>query len=68
MKAKKMPKKKTHKGAAKRFKVTANGKMMHKKIGASHLLSKKSPKRKRQLRKEEEVKRANRKTIRRLIG
>lgn len=63
-----MPKKKTHKGASKRFKVTGTGKLMHKKIGASHLLAKKSPKRKRSLRQEEEVKKANRKVVKRLIG
>ncbi len=63
-----MPKKKTHRGAKKRFKLTGTGKIMHKKIGSSHLLSKKSAKRKRHLRKEEEVKKANRKTVRRLLG
>jgi large subunit ribosomal protein L35 len=63
-----MPKKKTHKGAAKRFKLTGTGKIMHKKIGASHLMSSKSPKRKRHLRQEDEVKSANVKTVRRLIG
>ena len=44
-----MPKMKTHKGAKKRTKVTGTGKIMRKKANASHLLTKKSGKRKRQL-------------------
>jgi large subunit ribosomal protein L35 len=44
-----MPKMKTHKATAKRVKVTATGKIMHKPCGASHLLSKKSSRRKRRL-------------------
>jgi large subunit ribosomal protein L35 len=46
-----MPKMKSHSGAKKRFKTTANGKVMRKKANKGHLLTKKSPKRKRQLRK-----------------
>ncbi|MCS7016404.1 MAG: 50S ribosomal protein L35 [Gemmatales bacterium] len=46
-----MPKQKTHKGAKKRFKVTANGKVMRQKCGRRHLLSHKRSKRKRQLRR-----------------
>ncbi len=46
-----MPKLKTNKGAAKRFKFTANGKIKSKKAFASHILTKKSSKRKRNLRK-----------------
>jgi large subunit ribosomal protein L35 len=38
-----MPKLKTHKGAAKRFRLTKNGKLMRMKIGRSHLRRKKSP-------------------------
>ncbi len=37
-----MPKQKTHKGTAKRFRVTKNGKLMRMKIGRSHLRRKKS--------------------------
>ena len=37
-----MPKLKTHKGAAKRFRLTKNGKLMRMKIGRSHLRRKKS--------------------------
>lgn len=46
----KMPKKKTNKAAAKRFKKTANGKIKYSKAGSGHLLSSKSRKRKRNLR------------------
>ncbi|HTN04752.1 50S ribosomal protein L35 [Planctellipticum variicoloris] len=45
-----MPKQKTHKGMAKRFKVTASGKIKCKSPFRGHLLSHKSGKRKRQLR------------------
>lgn len=45
-----MPKQKTHKGAKKRFRVTATGKVMHRQAGTSHLLSRMSQKRKRNLR------------------
>ncbi|TCK60496.1 50S ribosomal protein L35 [Seleniivibrio woodruffii] len=45
-----MPKMKTHKGAAKRFKVTGSGKVTAKKSGLRHILTKKTTKRKRSLR------------------
>jgi large subunit ribosomal protein L35 len=44
-----MPKIKTHKGLAKRIKVTAGGKLRHKKASGSHLMSGMSPKRRRKL-------------------
>jgi len=46
-----MPKLKTNKGAAKRFKITKSGKVMRKKAGKGHLLTGKSKKRKRHMRK-----------------
>jgi large subunit ribosomal protein L35 len=46
-----MPKMKTHKGAKKRFSVTATGKIRRLKAGKSHILTKKSSKRKRNLRR-----------------
>ncbi|HID15383.1 MAG TPA: 50S ribosomal protein L35 [Candidatus Atribacteria bacterium] len=46
-----MPKMKTHRGAAKRFKVTGTGKIKRKKAYKSHILTKKTTKRKRNLRK-----------------
>lgn len=47
-----MPKQKTRKGLVKRFKVTATGKVKCRSAGRGHILSSKSPKRKRQLRKD----------------
>ncbi len=46
-----MPKMKTHTGAAKRFSVTGTGKVKRSKAYRSHILTKKSQKRKRHLRK-----------------
>ncbi len=46
---------KTNRSAAKRFKITANGKIMHKKSGKSHLLRKKTRKRKRHLKQYKEI-------------
>jgi len=45
-----MPKMKTHRGAAKRFKVTGSGKVRRNKAFKSHILTKKTAKRKRRLR------------------
>jgi large subunit ribosomal protein L35 len=50
-----LPKQKTHKGAAKRFKVTAGGKVMRHHSMHSHILTKKTTKRKRNLRQSTEV-------------
>ena len=46
-----MPKMKTRRGAAKRFKVTGSGKIRRNRANKSHILTKKTPKRKRRLRK-----------------
>ena len=46
-----MPKMKTRRAAAKRYKLTGSGKVKYKKQGLRHILSKKSTKRKRHLRK-----------------
>ena len=51
-----MPKLKTHKGMKKRFKVSANGKVSHKRCGSSHLMSHKSGKQVRRLRKKSTLK------------
>jgi large subunit ribosomal protein L35 len=45
-----MPKQKTHKGIAKRVKVTGRGKLKHRRAGASHLMSGKNAKRRRRIR------------------
>lgn len=46
-----MAKRKTHKGLSKRVKVTARGKVVHKRANAGHLMSSKSGKRTRRLRR-----------------
>lgn len=46
-----MPKMKTHKGAKKRFKITGSGKVKRMRAFKSHILTKKSSKRKRHLRR-----------------
>ena len=50
-----MPKQKTHRGAKKRFKVTGGGKVLRNHSMKSHILTKKTRKRKRKLRKRTEV-------------
>jgi large subunit ribosomal protein L35 len=51
-----MPKLKTHKGIKKRFKVSATGKVSHKRCGSSHLMSHKNGKQVRRLRKKSVLK------------
>ena len=63
-----MPKMKTHKGAAKRFKLTKKGKVKHRRKNRSHILTKKSPKRKRQLRKDGYLQGADADNMKRLLG
>jgi large subunit ribosomal protein L35 len=62
-----VPKIKTNRGAAKRFSVTASGKIKHKKNYASHILTKKSTSRKRNLRQVGFISKADEKNIRELI-
>ncbi|PKM42330.1 MAG: 50S ribosomal protein L35 [Firmicutes bacterium HGW-Firmicutes-8] len=62
-----MPKMKTHRGAAKRFKLTGTGKIKKAKAFKSHILEKKSAKRKRNLRKTGLVSAADAKKLRLLI-
>jgi large subunit ribosomal protein L35 len=62
-----MPKIKTHRGAAKRFSITAKGKVKRSKAFSSHILTKKTTKRKRALRRSALVDSANYKAIKRLI-
>ncbi len=63
-----MPKIKTKKAVAKRFKVTGTNKLMRTKPGRRHLLTKKTTKRKRNLRKKTLVSKAQLKTYSRLMG
>ena len=62
-----MPKMKTKRGAAKRFKATASGKIKHRKGWKSHLLEWKSPKRRRRLRKSVLVSGEEARRIKRLL-
>ncbi len=62
-----MPKLKTHKGAAKRFKISGNGKILRSKAFKSHLLSGKARKRKRSLKKKAVVDKTSAQAIRRLL-
>jgi len=62
-----MPKMKTNRGAAKRFKTTGTGKIVRNKAYASHILTKKSTKRKRNLRKSSLVDPSDLKNINRLL-
>lgn len=62
-----MPKMKTHRGAAKRFKVTATGKIMHARANKNHILTKKAPKRKRQLSKLTTIAKSDSKKIKQLL-
>ncbi|MCM8899623.1 MAG: large subunit ribosomal protein [Clostridiales bacterium] len=62
-----MPKIKTHRGAAKRFRLTKSGKVKRAKAFKSHLLTKKSPKRKRNLRRATYVAAVEAKKIKQLI-
>jgi len=63
-----MPKMKTHRGAAKRFKVTGSGKLMRRKAFRNHILEKKPSKRTRRLAREVELTGGDRDHVRRLLG
>ncbi len=62
-----MPKMKTHRGAAKRFRKTGTGKIKRNKAGKSHLLTGKPAKRMRGLRKADLIDKANYGKIKRLL-
>lgn len=62
-----MPKIKTHRGAAKRFKITSKGRIKRGKAYRSHMLTKKSSKRKRNLRKGTYIAASEEKKIKKLI-
>ena len=62
-----MPKLKTKKSLVKRFKITKSGKLKRQKAGRSHLLGKKSRKRKRQLKKPGLISKSETKVLRMLM-
>lgn len=63
-----MPKMKTHKGTAKRFRRTGTGKIMRAKAFKSHILTKKSPKRIRGFRQKAVISSADVKTVSQRMG
>ncbi len=62
-----MPKMKTHRGAAKRLKKTGTGKLKRMRAYKSHILTKKTQKRKRRLRKPDLVSKADAKRLHKLL-
>ena len=63
-----MPKVKSNRGAAKRFKLTGTGRVKRSHSMKSHILTKKTTKRKRKLRQGELVDKADERNVRRLLG
>ena len=63
-----MPKMKSHSGAKKRFKKTGTGKLKARHAFSSHILEKKSPKRKRHFRRPVEISPPDTKRVRTLLG
>lgn len=63
-----MPKQKTNRGAAKRFKLTSTGKVKRGKAFHSHILTKKNRKRKRNLRKGTLVSRSDESRVKRMLA
>jgi len=62
-----MPKMKSHRGAAKRYRKTGSGRVKHQRMNKRHILTKKRSKRKRQLRNEGELTGSDRKRIEKLL-
>jgi large subunit ribosomal protein L35 len=62
-----MPKMKTHRGAAKRFKITGTGKVKRSRANKSHILTGKPSKRMRKLRQTTTVAKVDQKNIRKLL-
>ncbi|HVR44271.1 MAG TPA: 50S ribosomal protein L35 [Thermoanaerobaculia bacterium] len=62
-----MPKLKTHRGAAKRFRKTGTGKIRRNRAFKAHILTKKSAGRKRRLSEAIQVSKANQKTVERMV-
>ena len=63
-----MPKMKSHSGAKKRFKKTGSGKLQGRHAYSSHILEKKSPKYKRNLGVDVAIAKADRKSVKQLLG
>ena len=63
-----MPKNKTHKGTAKRIRVTGTGKLMHEQANNQHKFAHKSSTRKRRLDQDQLVSKADTKGLKKLLG
>ena len=63
-----MPKMKSHSGAKKRFKTTGTGKLKARHAFSSHILEKKSAKRKRSFRLDRDIAKSDEKAVRQLLG
>ncbi len=63
-----MPKMKSHRGAAKRFRITGGGKVMRRNSMANHILTKKTTKRKRRLRQPSEVQGKFARLVKQIVG
>jgi large subunit ribosomal protein L35 len=63
-----MPKMKSHSGASKRFKRTASGKLQARHAFSSHILEKKTAKRKRSFGLDRDIDRSDRKRVTKLLG
>ena len=62
-----MPKIKTNRGAAKRFKKTGTGKFLYSKANGNHILTKKNRKRKRSLRAGGTINKSDQKSLQRML-
>jgi large subunit ribosomal protein L35 len=63
-----VPKMKTHRGAASRFGITKNRKLVRRQTRLNHMLEKKSPGHKRRLARETSVAKGDRRSVRRMLG
>lgn len=63
-----MPKLKTHKGTAKRIRITPTGKLMRERAFGNHILSKKSQRRKRVIKTTAQVSKGHGKNVKKVLG
>ena len=63
-----MPKMKSHRGAARRFRVTKTGKILRRQTKLNHMLEKKTPAHKRRLGRPVQVTAGDRRSVRRMLG
>lgn len=62
-----MPKQKTHSGAKDRFRVTKNGKVLHRRMNLNHILGKKTSRRKRRLSRDGQLSGGDAQQIKKLL-